>query len=120
MQAPAPASVAPPNDNVLVDQSDASISVPGAVAEMAPTSTFTSSGPSTTEWAHIDPPFNRQKLDWVASVYVTDGTPLTHPYVSPFFGDFSGLLPFLIQSGEREMLRPSDEGARRFGIRAQA
>lgn len=30
---------------------------------------------------------------------------LTHPYASPLFGDFSGLPPMLIQSGEAEVLR---------------
>jgi acetyl esterase/lipase len=53
---------------------------------------------------------NRRKLDWVAGVYVSDGTPLTDPYVSPYFGDFSGLPPFLIQTGEREVLH--DDGKR--------
>jgi len=30
---------------------------------------------------------------------------LTHPYASPLFGDFKGLPPLLIQSGEAEVLR---------------
>ncbi|KAH8099809.1 Alpha/Beta hydrolase protein [Cristinia sonorae] len=30
---------------------------------------------------------------------------LTHPYASPLFGDFAGLPPLLIQSGEAEVLR---------------
>jgi hypothetical protein len=30
---------------------------------------------------------------------------LTHPYVSPLFGDFKGLPPLLIQAGEAEVLR---------------
>lgn len=30
---------------------------------------------------------------------------LTHPYASPLFGDFTGLPPLLIQSGEAEVLR---------------
>lgn len=30
---------------------------------------------------------------------------LTHPYASPLFGDFEGLPPLLIQSGEAEVLR---------------
>ena len=76
-----------------------------------------------TKRAHIDPSFNRHKLDWVASVYVTDGTPLTHPYISPFFGDFSGLPPFLIQTGEREVLHDDGkrvvEKARKAGVDAR-
>ncbi len=91
-------------------------SLPKATAAFSPGADFTGSGPSMTERAEIDPSFNRQKLDWVASVYVTDGTPLTDPYVSPYFGDFSGLPPFLIQSGEREVLH--DDGKRRTRMRA--
>ena len=30
---------------------------------------------------------------------------LTHPYVSPLFGDFAGLPPLLIQAGDAEVLR---------------
>jgi alpha/beta hydrolase fold len=30
---------------------------------------------------------------------------LTHPYASPLFGDFTGLPPMLVQSGEAEVLR---------------
>ena len=30
---------------------------------------------------------------------------LTHPYASPLFGDFTGLPPLLIQSGDAEVLR---------------
>lgn len=30
---------------------------------------------------------------------------LTHPYASPLFGDFTGLPPMLVQSGDAEVLR---------------
>src|SRR5580698_9344894 len=30
---------------------------------------------------------------------------VTHPYVSPLFGDFKGLPPLLIQAGDAEVLR---------------
>ena len=30
---------------------------------------------------------------------------ITHPYASPLFGDFEGLPPMLIQSGDSEVLR---------------
>ena len=30
---------------------------------------------------------------------------LTHPYASPLFGDFRGLPPMLVQSGDAEVLR---------------
>ncbi len=46
--------------------------------------------------AHLDPAIKPEDYAWVAGLYVTDGTPLTHPYVSPAFGDFSGLPPYLM------------------------
>ena len=62
-------------------------------------------------------------LPWIAGLYVTDGTPLTHPYVSPAFGDYSGLPPFLVHAGEREILHDDGkrvvEAARAAGIDAR-
>jgi acetyl esterase/lipase len=97
--------------------------LPKAAAAFSPGADFTGSGPSMTERAAIDPTFSREKLDWVADVYVSDGTPLTHPYVSPYFGDYSGLPPFLIQTGEREVLHDDGkrvvEKARKVGVAAR-
>jgi acetyl esterase/lipase len=96
--------------------------LPKAAAAFSPGADFTGTAPSMTERADIDPTFSRQKLDWVAGVYVSDGTPLTDPYVSPYFGDFSGLPPFLIQTGEREVLHDDGkrvvEKARKAGVDA--
>ena len=62
-------------------------------------------------------------VPWVASLYVTDGTSLTHPYVSPVFGDYSGLPPFLVHVGEREVLHDDGkrvvEKARQAGVDAR-
>jgi len=97
--------------------------LPKAAAAFSPGADFTGSAPSMTDRADIDPTFSRQKLDWVASVYVSDGTPLTHPYVSPYFGDYAGLPPFLIQTGEREVLHDDGkrvvEKARKSGVDAR-
>jgi len=96
--------------------------LPKAATAISPGADFTGTAPSMTERADIDPTFSRQKLDWVAGVYVSDGTPLTDPYVSPYFGDFTGLPPFLIQTGEREVLHDDGkrvvEKARKAGVDA--
>jgi acetyl esterase/lipase len=84
--------------------------LPKAAAAFAPATDFTGSSPSMTERAHLDPMIDPAALSWIASLYVTDGTPLTHPYVSPVFGDFAGLPPFLVHAGEREVLH--DDGKR--------
>lgn len=102
---------------------DEARSLPRAAAAFSPGTDFTGSAPSMTERADIDPSFNRQKLAWLASLYVGEEAPLTHPYVSPYFGDFSGLPPFLILTGEREVLHDDGkravEKARQAGVEAQ-
>ncbi len=85
-------------------------SLPTAAAAFSPVTDLTGSSPSMTERAHLDPAIDPQRLAWVARLYVADGTPLTHPYVSPAFGDFAGLPPFLVHVGEREVLH--DDGKR--------
>jgi len=96
--------------------------LPMAAAVFSPGADFTGSAPSMTDRADIDPTFSREKLDWVAGIYVGDGTPLTHPYVSPYFGEYAGLPPFLIQTGEREVLHDDGkrvvEKARKAGVDA--
>ena len=84
--------------------------LPKAAAAFAPATDFTGASPSMSERAHLDPSIDPAMLTWLAGLYVTDGTPLTHPYVSPVFGDFSGLPPFLVHAGEREVLH--DDGKR--------
>ena len=84
--------------------------LPKAAAAFGPATDFTGASPSMTERAPFDPMIDPDMLPWIAELYVTDGTPLTHPYVSPVFGDFTGLPPFLVHSGEREVLH--DDGLR--------
>lgn len=84
--------------------------LPAAAAAFAPATDFTASSPSMTERAHLDPVMRPEDYAWVANLYVADGTDLTHPYVSPAFGDFSGFPPFLVHAGERDVLH--DDGKR--------
>lgn len=84
--------------------------LPTAVAVFAPATDFTASSPSITERAHLDPVMRPEDYAWVANLYVADGTDLAHPYVSPAFGDFSGLPPFLVHAAERDLLH--DDGKR--------
>lgn len=97
--------------------------LPQAAAAFSPATDFTGSSPSRKDRAHLDPAIDPARLPWIASLYVTDGTPLTHPYVSPVFGDYSGLPPFLVHVGEREVLHDDGkrvvEAARQAGIEAR-
>jgi epsilon-lactone hydrolase len=96
--------------------------LPRAAAAFAPATDFTGTSPSMTERAHLDPAIDPATLPWVASLYITDGTPLTDPYVSPVYGDFTGLPPFLVHAGEREVLHDDGkrvvEAARKAGVDA--
>jgi len=84
--------------------------LPGVAAAFAPATDFTGASPSMTERAHLDPMIDPDNMAWIAGQYIQDGTPLTHPYVSPVYGDLSGLPPFLVHAGEREVLH--DDGLR--------
>jgi len=89
---------------------DAGQRLPKAAAAFSPATDFTGASPSMKERAHLDPMIDPAMLPWLAGLYVIDGTPLDHPYVSPVYGDMTGLPPFLVHAGEREVLH--DDGAR--------
>jgi acetyl esterase/lipase len=84
--------------------------LPKAAAAFSPATDFTGASPSMTERAHLDPAIDPAMVPWLAGLYVTDGTSLEFPYVSPVYGDFTGLPPFLVHAGEREVLH--DDGLR--------
>jgi acetyl esterase/lipase len=107
---------------LLLRLRDESKTLPVAAAAFAPATDFTGASPSMTERQHLDPFIQAGNIDWIFSQYVQDGTPPTHPYVSPVFGDFSSLPPFLVHSGEREVLHDDGlrlvEAARKAGVDA--
>ena len=84
--------------------------LPVATVAFAPATDFTGASPSMTERRHLDPFIQLDNVDWIFGQYVLDGTPRTDPYVSPVFSDLSGLPPFLVHAGEREVLH--DDGLR--------
>lgn len=71
----------------------------------------------------MDPMISPDSVHWIAGLYVQDGTPLDHPHVSPAYGDFTGLPPFLVHAGEREVLHDDGlrvvEAARAAGVDAR-
>jgi monoterpene epsilon-lactone hydrolase len=97
--------------------------LPVAAAAFAPATDFTGASPSMTERQHLDPFIRADGLAWIFGKYVQDGTPPTHPYVSPLYGDLSGLPPFLVHSGEREVLHDDGlrivEAAKKAGVDAR-
>jgi acetyl esterase/lipase len=81
-----------------------------ALALMSPWADLTCSGASYASRYHLDPWFGRrlpvpddEYRTSVGKIY-GNGSDLTHPYLSPAFGDYSGMPPMLIHVGEYEML----------------
>ena len=83
---------------------DEGMPMPAALVCLSPALDFTYSGASVTENADADTFFIPEIMSTVAPIY-HPGTDAKHPYLSPVFGDASGLPPTLFQVGATEMLR---------------
>lgn len=97
--------------------------LPRAAAAFAPATDFTGSSPSRRERAHLDPMIDPDSINLIRDLYIQDGTPPDHPYVSPVYGDLSGLPPLLVHAGEREVLHDDGlrivEAAKKAGVDAR-
>ena len=70
---------------------------------MSPYADLTLSGDSIVDKRDVDPLFTKEVLLMRVSDYVAGGDP-SNPFISPIFGDLSGLPPLLIQVGSHELL----------------
>ena len=86
----------------LLATRDAGEPLPGAAVVLSPWVDLTLSGASIDANDRFDY-IPRRALERYASRYA-QGTPRTHPLVSPTHADLSGLPPLLIQAGEAETL----------------
>jgi acetyl esterase/lipase len=77
--------------------------LPAALFLISPWTDLTFSGDSIRARAHRDPILSDNGDGWLINAYA-GATPLAHPYISPVFGDPSGLPPTLIQVGSEEIL----------------
>jgi epsilon-lactone hydrolase len=91
--------------------------LPAAAAAISPATDLTASGSSMRTRAATDPMLRPEGIARIVRIYVQDGTPLTHPYVSPLFGDLAGLPPLRLHVGDREILL---DDTLRFADRARA
>jgi monoterpene epsilon-lactone hydrolase len=89
---------------------DSGISTPRALVLMSPWVDLTCQGESYAKRYLMDPMFGRkmpppdaEDRTAIGLIYA-GGHDLKHPYLSPIFGDFTGLPPMLIHVGEFEML----------------
>jgi monoterpene epsilon-lactone hydrolase len=91
---------------VLLAIRDRGLPRPAGAVAMSPVTDLTDpTAGSRTANAHADPVLSHQRGMEMRSMYVGGATDLlTHPYVSPKFGEFAGLPPLLFQVGGSEIL----------------
>jgi len=82
---------------------DRHLPLPAGVVAFSPCTDLTCSGRSHITKAKADPATPKGANDTYMSYYKGEGDP-TSPYMSPLFGDLSGLPPIMIQVGEDETL----------------
>ncbi len=82
---------------------DEGVPLPGALVAISPWTDVAITGPSAQPPA-ADPMLHSENLEDYATLYL-GGTDPRQPYVSPLYGDPSGLPPTLLQVGGDEILR---------------
>jgi monoterpene epsilon-lactone hydrolase len=93
----------------LLALKDAGDPLPAGGIAVSPVADQTFSGESMDSRAELDPLASREMLAGLGGLYVGEADP-AHPYLSPLFGDFSGLPPLLVLVGTDEVLY--DDAAR--------
>jgi acetyl esterase/lipase len=77
--------------------------LPAGAVLFSPWTDLSLSGASMEERAHLDPIFDRERMQWYADLYLAGQNPLDE-LVSPALADLTGLPPLLIQVGSYEVL----------------
>ncbi|KLL12417.1 MULTISPECIES: alpha/beta hydrolase [Protofrankia] len=82
---------------------DAGDPLPAGGVAVSPVADYTLSGESMDTRAHVDPIASRETLDGLGALYRGDAA-VDNPYLSPLFGDYSGIPPLLLLVGTDEVL----------------
>ena len=77
--------------------------IPAGIIALSPFIDCTLSSKSIDQRDGDDPIVERDTLTFMVSNYFQDNDP-SDPFISPIFGDFTGLPPILIQAGNKEVL----------------
>ena len=77
--------------------------LPRGLVLLSPWTDLTSSGKSFQTKAEVDPVLNKEYMEQIIADYAGERD-VTHPMISPLFGDFEGFPPTYIQVGENEIL----------------
>jgi acetyl esterase/lipase len=88
---------------MLLSLRDEGVPLPAGAFLLSPWLDLTASGESMETRRHLDPWFCKEDVAFVAHYY-SDADQLTHPQVSPVFGDMRGMPPICIQVGDHEVL----------------
>ncbi|MER7754726.1 alpha/beta hydrolase [Kitasatospora sp. NPDC097643] len=83
---------------------DQGVELPAAAACISPWTDLTGSGETHRTLADQDPMLSQDVVALVTAAYLADAVQPADPYVSPLFGDVTGLPPVLVQVGSREVL----------------
>ena len=82
---------------------DAGLPLPAGIIAISPWTDLTLSGDSYATNAEEDPLLTEEELAFDAASYA-GGESLTNPYISPLYGDLTGLPPSLLFAGSAELL----------------
>ena len=103
----------------LLKLRDSNIPLPAAAVCLSPWTDLTLSGETYQTKTKEDPFITFDGLAFDARLYIGDNDP-KNPYISPIYGDFTGLPPLCIQVGSAEILlddsRIVAEKAKRAGV----
>jgi epsilon-lactone hydrolase len=83
---------------------DNNITLPNAAIALSPATDLTLSSESLISRRDVDPIINPDSLPLIKQLYVPDSESELNPYISPIYGDLTGLPPILLQTGEAEVL----------------
>lgn len=88
---------------VMLKLRDDNIPLPAGAYLMSPWADLTGSQPSLQEKSEVDFLFVERDLSGAADIYAA-GQDKKNPYISPLYGDLTGLPPLFIQAGSHEMI----------------
>lgn len=88
----------------LLKIKDFSLPLPTAVVAISPATDLTCGSLSLLTRAFIDPIINPATLPVLIPLYLGMNVEPTNPYVSPLFGNYTGMPPLLLQVGDLEVL----------------
>ena len=89
---------------LLVKRHDEGKELPRAAIALSPPTDLAWASESIESRAHMDAVLRPDRLKGVVDVYLQNNSAVQDPYVSPLFGELTGLPPILIQVGEAEVL----------------